>query len=63
MEMTVDSGIYEVKTRKQNGKYVNRLTSTNLGHANAYYNAINIGKPYTKRFLVNGKTIHKVKGS
>jgi hypothetical protein len=63
MEMIVDSGIYEVQTRKQNGKYQNRLKTTNLGHANAYYNAINIGNPYTKRFLVNGKTIHKVKGS
>jgi hypothetical protein len=62
MEVTVEKGTYEVQTRKQNGKYVNRLRTTNLSHANAYYNAINIGNPYTKRFLVNGKTIHKVKG-
>ena len=61
MEITVEAGTYEVQTRK-NGKYETRFRGTNLTHANCYYNGINVGNGYTKRFLVNGKTIHKVKG-
>jgi hypothetical protein len=61
MEIEIERGTYEVQTRK-NGKYQTRVRSTNLTYANAYYNGINIGNGHTKRFLVNGKTIHKVKG-
>lgn len=62
MEIEVERGIYEVQTRKHNGTYQTRVRTEQLAYANAYYNGINIGNGYTKRFLVNGKTIHKVKG-
>lgn len=61
MEIEVERGIYEVQTRK-NGKYQTRVRTEQLAYANAYFNGINIGNGHTKRFLVNGKTIHKVKG-
>ena len=53
---------YKVQTRKEGGKYQNRYTLHKEGQAFWYYNCINIGRPYTKRLLLNGKVIARSKG-
>lgn len=54
--------IWKVQVRKEGGTYQNRYTLHKEAQAYFYYRCINIGAPYTKRLLLNGKVIARSKG-
>ena len=54
-----DTSHHEVQVRKGKSKWETRYSSTGGGlKAMHFYQSVNVGNGYRKRFVVDGKTVH-----